>query len=120
MAQMEHEVETQTQITAQIVAAAVREAAQATAQAVRETAQAAATVKENESGTALTAIAVLQTRQTSFEIEINKRMDKLDNTFDEIFKKLNEILQGRPPWSVVAIITILTGACTALLTYVFR
>jgi hypothetical protein len=105
-------VETQAMITAQIVAAAVREAATATAQAVRETATAAATVKENESNSALTAIALLQQKMVTLE----SQMTKLEGTFKEIFSKLDEINKGRLPWAVTALISILTTACGILAT----
>jgi hypothetical protein len=110
---MEQVVETQAQITAQIVAAAVREAAQATAQAVRETATAAAMVKENEDSTSLTAIELLKLRLSSLECKI----EKLDDTFKEIFAKLDEINKGRPSWAVTVIITILSTLCGSLIVY---
>jgi vacuolar-type H+-ATPase subunit E/Vma4 len=107
-----HEGITQTQETAQIVAAAVREAAQATAQAVREAATAAATIKENESTSALTAIALLQQKMATLECQI----EKFDGVFKELFAKLDEINKGRLPWTVTAIISILTTACGILAT----
>ena len=109
----EHETQTQTEMTAQIVAAAVREAATATAQAVRETAAAAATVMSNENNTALTAIEVLKTKMNALEMQ----MTKLDNTFKEIFDKLDEISKGRPTWAVATIIAFLSSAVVGLLVY---
>jgi SHS2 domain-containing protein len=109
---MEQVVETQAQITAQIVAAAVREAATATATAVRETATAAATVKENENSTAMIAIEVLKSEMKDLKCQLSE----LKETFKEIFKKLDEINKGRLPWAVTALISILTTACGILAT----
>jgi leucyl aminopeptidase (aminopeptidase T) len=109
---MEQMLKTEAQSTAEIVAAAVKEAATATAQAVRETAQAVATVKENESGLISTAIALLQQKMATLESQITK----FDNTFTLMFAKLDEINKGRLPWSVTAIISILTLACGVLAT----
>jgi hypothetical protein len=109
---MEQVVETQAQITAQIVAAAVRETASAVATTVRETATAAAIVKENETDSALTAIALLKQKMETLECQ----MTKFDNTFTLMFAKLDEINKGRLPWSVTAIISILTTACGILAT----
>jgi SHS2 domain-containing protein len=109
---MESVVETQAQITAQIVAAAVKEAATATAQAVRETATAAATVKESENNMAITAIAVLRTEMDA----LKGQLLELKDTVKEIFAKLDEINKGRLPWTVTAIISILTMACGILAT----
>jgi hypothetical protein len=109
---MEQVVETQAQITAQIVAAAVKEAATATAQAVRETAT--ATVKENENSMAITAIAVLRTEMDA----LKGQLLELKETVKEIFAKLDEINKGRLPWTVTAIISILTMACGILATMV--
>jgi hypothetical protein len=110
---------TQEQITANIIVSA----ATAAAKAVAEAASAAATVMANENSTSSTAIAVLenkmntlQNQQTSFEGEVNRRMDKLDLTFEKIFAELREISKGRPSWAVTAIITILTAACGILAT----
>jgi hypothetical protein len=102
----------QAQITAQIVAAAVREAATATAQAVRETATAAATVKENENNSVSTEIALLQQKMVTLE----GQMTKFDNTFTLMFTKLDEINKGRLPWAVTALISLLTTACGILAT----
>jgi uncharacterized protein (DUF1501 family) len=110
---VEHELETQTQVTAQIVAAAVREAATATAQAVREAAAAAATVKENESSTALTAIEVLKTEMNALKCQLSE----LKDTFKEIIAKLDELNKGRPSWAVTVIITILSTLCGSLIVY---
>jgi seryl-tRNA synthetase len=109
---MEQVVETQAQVVAAIVAAAVKEAATATAQAVRETATAAATVKENESNSALTAIEVLKTKMQSLDDQVKE----LKTNFKDIFAKLDEINKGRLPWAVTAIIAILTMACGVLAT----
>jgi prophage DNA circulation protein len=110
---MEPVVETQAQITAQIVATAVRETAAAVAAAVRETAIAAATVKENESGTALTAIEVLKTKMNAFETQ----MAELKNTFKDINDQLDEINKGRPSWAVTVILSILSTLCGSLIVY---
>jgi hypothetical protein len=110
---MEQIIETQAQITAQIVAQAVTAAATATATAVRETATAAATVKENENNMAITAIEVLKTKMSALE----NQMAKLDNTFKEIFEKLDEISKGRPTWAVTTIIAFLSSAVVGLLVY---
>ena len=110
---MEQIIETQAQITATAVAAAVRETAAAVAVAVRETATAAATVKENESNSALTAIEVLKSEMK----ELKGQLSELKDTFKEIFAKLDEINKGRPSWAVTVIITILSTLCGSLIVY---
>jgi len=116
---MEPENGTQEQITANIIVSA----ATAAAKAVAEAASAAAAVMAKENNTICLDIALLKAemvtiknQQTSFEVEIGKRMDKLDTTFKEIFTQLNEISKGRPSWAVAAIIAILTTACGILAT----
>jgi hypothetical protein len=113
--------ETQEEITAKIVA----QAATATALAVSQAAQAAAMVIAKENNTALTAIAVLQTemtvlknQQTSFELEINRKMDNLSPKFDKIFNKLDEVTQGRPTWAVAGIMGALFSLCVGLIVFV--
>lgn len=115
--------ETQEQTTARIVA----EAATATAKAVFEAAQAAAVIVAQENHTALTAIAVLQkeveilkAQQTSFECEMNRKMDNLAPKFEKIFDKLDEITQGRPTWAVTIIIGALLSFCVGLFTYIAK
>jgi hypothetical protein len=110
--------ETQEEITAKIVA----QAATATALAVSQAAQAAAMVIAKENNTALTAIAVLQTemtilknQQTSFELEINRKMDNLSPKFDKIFNKLDEVTMGRPTWAVTIIMGALFSLCVGLI-----
>ena len=110
----ELETQTQTQITAQIVAAAVKEAATATADTVRETAIAAANVKSSEGSTALIAIEVLKTKMTALESQING----FDSTFKEIFTELKELSKGRPSWAVTWIITILTSLVVGMGTFI--
>jgi hypothetical protein len=109
------------QITAMIVA----QAATATAKAVFEAAQAAALVIAKENSTALTAIAVLQNevstiknQQTSFEAEMNRKMDSLDPKFDKIYSKLDEVNQGRPTWTISLTIAALFSLCVGLITFV--
>lgn len=113
--------ETQEQITARIVA----QAATATAKAVSEAAQAAAIVIAKENNIVFTEIAVLKTemntlknQQTSFEIEISRRMDNseanLDSKFEKIFNKLDELNQGRPTWAIAILIGGLMTVCTGL------
>lgn len=113
--------ETQEAITARIVA----QAASATAKAVAEAAQAAALVIAKENSTALTAIAVLQTemtilknQQTSFESEMNRKMDGLSPKFEKVFGKLDEISQGRPSWVVSLTIMFLFGLSSSLIVYI--
>ncbi|MGF7046409.1 transposase [Paenibacillus sp. DS2015] len=112
--------ETQEQITASIVA----QAAEATAKAVAQAAQAAATVIAKENSTALTAIAILQTemtmlknQQTSFETEMNRKMDNLSPKFDKIFGKLEEINEGRPTWAVALVIGALFSLSVGLIVF---
>jgi hypothetical protein len=112
---------TQEQITANIIVSA----ATAAAKAVAEAASAAATVMAKENNTICLDIALLKAeintiknQQTSFEVEIGKRMDKFDMTFTEMFKQLSEIAKGRPPWAVTVIITVLSCVCVGLITYV--
>lgn len=112
--------ETQEQITARIVA----QAAEATAKVVASSAQAAALVIAKENGTALTAIAVLQAemtilknQQTSFESEMNRKMDNLSPKFDKIFGKLDEISLGRPTWAVALIIGSLFSLSVGLTVF---
>jgi len=111
---------TQEQITANIIVSA----ATAAAKAVAEAASAAAAVMAKESSTSSTAIAVLenkmntlQSQQISFEGEVNRRMDKLDLTFEKIFAELSELSKGRPSWAVTVIITILSTLCGSLIVY---
>ena len=113
--------ETQEQTTARLIA----QAANAAAKAVSEAAQAAAVVIAKENATTLTEIAVLKTevgiiksQQTSFETEMNRKMDNLGPKFKEIFDKLDVVLLGRPTWSVSLIITGLFGLCASLIVYV--
>lgn len=111
---------TQEQITANIIVSA----ATAAAKAVAEAASAAAAVMAKENSTICLDIALLKAeintiknQQTNFEVEIGKRMDKLDTTFKEIFTQLNEISKGRPPWAVTVIITLLSTLCGSLIVY---
>jgi hypothetical protein len=111
-------IETQEEITAKIVA----QAATATALAVSQAAQAAAMVIAKENNSALTAIAVLQTemtilknQQTSFEVEINRKMDGLSPKFDKIFTKLDEVTLGRPTWATTIIMGALFSLCVGLI-----
>jgi len=117
--------ETQEQITARIVA----QAATATAKAVSEAAQAAAIVIAKDNNIFFTEIAVLKTemntlknQQTSFESEINRRMDtsdtNLDAKFDRIFKKLDEMAQGRPTWAMAILLGGLMTICTGLAVFI--
>lgn len=112
--------ETQEEITAKIVA----QAATATALAVSQAAQAAAMVIAKENNTALTAIAVLQTemtilknQQTSFELEINRKMDGLSPKFEKIFAKLDEVTLGRPTWAVTILMGGLFSLCVGLIVF---
>jgi len=113
--------ETQEQITARIVA----QAATATASAVSEAASAAALVLAKENATVLTTIAVLGTevnmiknQQSSFESEVNRRMDNLDPKFEKIFNKLDNVALGRPTWATSLIMGSLFSLCVGLITYV--
>lgn len=115
--------ETQEQSTARIIAAA----ATATAKAVAEAAQAAAAIIAKENFTALTAIAVLQSevttlknQQTSFEAEINKRLDGFTPLFDKLFTKMEELTGGRPTWAVTLILGSLLSLCTGLIVFVLN
>ena len=105
---------TQAQVTAEIVAAAVREAATATATAVRETAIAAVNVKSNEDSTALIAIAELKTKMVYLEGQINN----FESTFKEIFEELKELSKGRPSWAVTILITLLSSLCVGMGTFI--
>jgi hypothetical protein len=111
-------IETQEEITVKIVA----QVATATALAVSQAAQAAAMVIAKENNSALTAIAVLQTemtilknQQTSFEVEINRKMDGLSPKFDKIFTKLDEVTLGRPTWATTIIMGALFSLCVGLI-----
>jgi len=120
MTDMSTEIKTQEQITASIVA----QAATATAKAVLEAAQAAALVIAKENNTALTAIAVLQTevsmiknQQTSFEADMNRKMDNMNPKFEQIFTKLDEVNQGRPTWAIALIIGSLFSLSVGLIVF---
>lgn len=113
--------ETQEQITARIVA----ETAAATAKAVLEAAQAAATIVAKDNIVTSNAIAVLQTemaglknQQANFEAEMNRKMDSLDPKFEKVFAKLDQVMIGRPTWTISIIITALFGLCASLIVYV--
>ena len=113
--------ETQEQITARIVA----ETAAATAKAVLEAAQAAATIVAKDNIITSNAIAVLQTemaglknQQANFETEMNRKMDSLDPKFEKVFAKLDQVMIGRPTWTISLIITALFGLCASLIVYV--
>jgi hypothetical protein len=112
--------ETQEQITARIVA----QTAEATAKAVSQAAVAAAGVIAKDNTEAIKAIAVLQNdvsmlkhQQTSFESEVNRKMDNLSPKFDKIFTKLDDISQGRPTWAVALIIGALFSLCVGLIVF---
>ena len=114
-------METQEQITARLV----EESSVAAAKAVSEAAVAAARVVAQENNAALKEIAVLQTdmnyiknQQTSFEIVINKKFDKLDEKFSEITCKLDELKTGRPSWGVALMLGGLFSLCVGLITFV--
>ena len=109
---------TQQETTAKIVAAA----ADATAKAVFQAAQAAAQVlaKENSIFTVDFAllkadVANLKNQQTTFEIDMNKKIDALSPQFKELNDKMDVITVGRPTWAVTWVITILSSACVGLL-----
>jgi phage-related protein len=113
--------ETQEQITARIVA----QAATATASAVSEAASAAALVLAKENATVLTTIAVLGTevnmiknQQSSFESEVNRRMDNLDPKFEKIFNKLDNVALGRPTWATSLTMGGLFSLCVGLIVFV--
>ena len=106
--------------TARIIA----EAATATAKAVSEAATAAAMVIAKENNVTLTEIAILKTemniikaQQSSFESEMNRRMDGLDPKFEKLFTKLDEIALGRPSWAVALIIGGLFSLCVGLIVF---
>lgn len=110
-------VKTQEQITAEIVA----QAAEATAKAVAHSAQAAAQILAKESSASLTAIAVLQTemtilknQQSSFENEVNHKLDNLSPKFEKIYTKLD----GRPTWIVASLLAVLFSLCSGLIMYI--
>jgi hypothetical protein len=114
-------IETQEEITAKIVA----QAATATALAVSQAAQAAAVVIAKENNSTVTAIAVLKTemniikdQQSSFESEMNRRMDGLDPKFEKLFAKLDDIALGRPTWAVALIIGGLFSLSVGLIVFV--
>ena len=113
---MAHELieETQAEVVAHIVAAAVKEAALASAQTVRETAIAAAQVRSNEDSSTLIEIGILKTEMNGLKNQING----FDSTFKEIFTELKELSKGRPSWSVTWIITILTSLCVGMGTFI--
>lgn len=116
--------ETQEAITARIVA----QAASATAKAVAEAAQAAALVIAKENSASLTAIAILQTemtilknQQTSFESEMNRKMDGLSPKFEKVFEKIDTISKaaaGRPTWAVAYLLIFLFGLSSSLVVYI--
>jgi len=112
---------TQEQKTAAIVA----QAATATAKAVFEAANAAALVIAKEKSDSQLAMGLLQQdveaikkAQSSFESEINRRVDCLDPKFDKIYAKLEEIALGRPTWAILMIITSLFSLSVGLIVYV--
>ena len=113
--------ETQEQITARNIA----EAATATAKAVFETAQAAATILAKDNIITSNAIAVLQTemvglknQQVNFEAEMNRKMDSMDPKFEKVYVKLDQVMLGRPTWTISLVITALFGLCASLIVYV--
>ena len=115
-------LESPEQTTARIVAQAAT--ATATAKAVMEAAQAAAAVIARDNVITSSAIAVLQTemaglkiQQTSFEAEMNRKMDSLGPKFDKIFGKLDDMAQGRPTWAVALILGSLFSLCVGLIVY---
>lgn len=112
------EDETPEQATARLVA----QTAASTARLVMEAAQAAAKLVAQENSTTLTAVAVMQTelialrnQQTNFEGECKCEKDAQKTTFDKLFLKLDEIIQGRPTWAVSLIITFLSCSVVGLL-----
>ena len=112
---------TQEQITARNIA----DAATATAKAVFEAAQAAAAIIAKDNIVTSNAIAVLQTemaglknQQANFEAEMNRKMDSLDPKFEKVFAKLDQVMLGRPTWTISLAITALFGLCASLIVYV--
>lgn len=112
--------ETQEQITARIV----QQTADATAKALATATREAASLIAKENTASSTAIAVLQNemtsiknQQTSFESEMNRKMDGLSPKFEKLFTKLEEIALGRPTWAVTIIIGILASVCTGLIAF---
>ena len=110
-----------TETTEHQTARIVAETAEATAKAVVAAAQATARVLvANDS----TSVALLQQdvksmkdTHANFECEVSKKFDGLAMKFDEIGKKLDMIVQGRPTWAISIIITFLTSVSVALIVY---
>jgi len=126
---MEQVVETQEQITARIVAAAVTAAAIATAKQVNESAVAAAIVVAKDNNAAKTSfdvldykIGVIQDQQKLFESTVNTRMDKQEDdskaNFKEVFTLLRKLAEGRPSWAVTIILSILSTLCGMMLVFI--
>jgi hypothetical protein len=122
-------VETQEQITARIVAAAVTAAAIATAKQVNESAVAAAIVVAKDSNAANTSfgvldykIGVIQDQQKLFENTVNVRMDKQEDdskaNFKEVFTLLRKLAEGRPSWLVTFILGALMSISTGLAIFI--
>ena len=114
-------VETREEVTAHIVAAT----AQATAKAVSEAAVVAAVIVAKETSSSMAAIAVLQAKveilnsqQVSFELEINRKLDNFSKTFKDVFDKLDIIVQGRPTWGTMILMTGLSSLCVGLIVYI--
>ena len=108
---MAHEIETQEQITAKIVA----ETAKATAQAVFEAAQAAAMLVAKENTSTAVAIAGLKVKLEMLEAQQNGFVVEMKKTLDDLFKKINEIIAGRPTYGILVIVTLLSCVCTGLI-----
>ena len=113
--------ETQEQVTARNIA----EAAVAAAKAVFEASQATAAIVAKDNIITSTAIAILQTemaglktQQTNFETEMNRKMDSLDPKFEKVFAKLDQVMIGRPTWTVSLTITGLFGLCASLIVFI--
>jgi hypothetical protein len=63
-------------------------------------------------------MAGLKNQQVNFEAEMNRKMDLLDPKFEKVFAKLDQVMLGRPTWTISLVITALFGLCASLIVYV--
>lgn len=89
--------------------------AKAVALAVVEAADAREKVVANEGNTTAAVIADLQARMKFFEEQQRTFVAKMDESFKSVFDRINQIIDGRLPYSITIIITLLACLCTGLI-----